>query len=596
MLKIIKRLPAGMVILAIVFVLIQVAAALYLPQVMVDIVNNGVMAGKVDFIRSRGFLMILLSVCSLAAAIFNTFIFSRLSYKLGSELRSDIFGKALSFSKAEFDKIGTASLITRNTNDVTQVQTLVEMGLKFLILSPCMLFGGIIMTGLLSPKLALVFLCAVPFLIVSYIIIYRFASPLFTKMQKLLDKMNLLFREGLTGARVIRAFCKEGSEYEKYRAVNREYTHASVTAGTIMSIFVPLITMLISLATVVITWIAGVSVSGGTMQIGAVMGAISYSGQILMGFGMLTAVILAIPRGQVSAKRINEVLDMPVSITDPAALPEAKTGLSASGPSLQSLQSLAGGGSSLAGAASLTFENVDFRYAGAERKTLEGIAFSVNPGQTLAIIGSTGEGKTTLVNLISRLYDVTGGGVKIGGTDVRAMKQSVLHDAISFSPQKSTLFFGTIRSNMLMGKPGATDDEIWAALDMAQATEFVRTLAQGLDSAVEKGGGDFSGGQKQRLCIARTLIKNAGVYVFDDSFSALDFKTDSLVRAAMKSKLQGAVTVIVAQRLSTVMDADLIAVLDGGKLAGLGTHEQLEKTNRVYGEIIASQVYKEEAV
>ena len=570
MLKIIKRLPLGVCIVAIGFLIVQIVCSLWLPLVTADIVNVGIKTSDIDFIWSKGYLMIALSVCSMIGAICNTFLFSKISYKLGGELRSDIYRKVLHFSKHEFDKIGTSSLITRNTNDVTQVQTLVEGGLKFLILAPAMLIGGIIMTYLLSPTLALIFLCTVPFLAISYFVIYRFASPLYSKMQRLLDSLNQFFREGLTGVKVIRAFGKEEQEYEKYKAVNREYTKNYITAGTIMSVSIPLVTMLVSLATVIIVWVGGKGVESGTIEVGSIMSAISYSIQILMGFGMLTNVILGIPRGQISAKRINEVLDMPVSINDPEQAAKA-------------------------GGSTLTFENVDFRYQGAERKTLENISFTVSNGQTLAIIGGTGDGKTSLVNLISRLYDAEKGSVKIGGTDVRDMDQKTLHDLVSYSPQKSTLFFGTIRSNMLMGKPDATDDEIWAALDIAHATEFIRTLPDGLDGAVEKGGGNFSGGQKQRLCIARALLKDASIYIFDDSFSALDFKTDGEVRRAMRGKLKDAITVIVAQRIGTVMDADAIAVIDNGKLAGLGSHGELKATNPVYRQIIDSQFYKEEA-
>jgi len=570
MFKIVKRLPIALSVIAIGFLIVQIICSLWLPLVTADIVNIGIKTSDTAYIWSKGYLMIALSVCSMIGAICNTFLFSRISYKLGGELRSDIYHKVLRFSKNEFDKIGTSSLITRNTNDVTQVQTLVEGGLKFLIMAPAMLIGGIIMTALLSPTLALVFLCAVPFLAISYFVIYRFASPLYDKMQRLLDSLNQFFREGLTGARVIRAFGKEGSEYEKYKAVNREYTKNYITAGTIMSVSIPLVTMLVSLATVIIVWVGGKGAESGTIEVGSIMSAISYSIQILMGFGMLTNVILAIPRGQISAKRINEVLDMPISINDPDQAVKAEK-------------------------STLIFENVDFRYQGAERKTLENINLTVTGGQTLAIIGGTGDGKTALVNLISRLYDVEKGSVKIGGTDIRDLEQKTLHGLVSYSPQKSTLFFGTIRSNMLMGKPDATDGEIWAALDMAHATEFIRTLPGGLDSAVEKGGGNFSGGQKQRLCIARALLKDASIYVFDDSFSALDFKTDGEVRRGMRGKLKDAITVIVAQRIGTVMDADAIAVIDNGKLAGLGSHEELKATNPVYRQIIDSQFYKEEA-
>ena len=568
MLRIIKRLPPGKTALSITFLLMQISCALYLPYLMANIVNNGIVAGDIAYIWRQGALMIALTIFSLIGQVLNTYISAKIAYKLGMDLRSDIYRKALSFSKSEYDKFGTSSLITRNTNDVTQVQNLIEMGLKFFILSPLYLIGGIGMTFLLSPKLALIFVAVVPFLTIATIIIYKIANPLYGKMQKLQDKLNLYFREGLTGVKVIRAFGKEDDEYQKYRVANQDYTRTSITAATIMAVFVPIITLLISIATLIITWIGAGSVAAGTMEIGTIMGAISYSVQILTGFGILTSVILAIPRGQISVGRIHEVLDTPLSIQD------EKTPV-------------------LPGNGSLQFEHVDFRYPGAAKRTLEDINFTVQKGQCLAIIGSTGDGKTSLVNLIARLYDVENGCVKIGGTDIRQISQPELHELVSLTPQKSTLFMGTIRENMLMGKPDATDGEIWAALDMACATEFVKGLPSGLDSVIDKSGGNFSGGQKQRLCIARTLIKNAGIYIFDDSFSALDFKTDAAVRSNMKTKRSGAITVIVAQRISTIMGADLIAVLENGRLAGLGTHDGLKATNRVYGEIVDSQTYKE---
>ncbi len=570
MLKIIKRLPPLKTLCAIAFLFLQIICSLTLPYITADIINKGVMAGNTSFIWSKGEVMIALSVLSLLGAILNTLLFSQVSYNLGSELRTEVYGKVLRFSKNEYDKFGASSLITRNTNDITQVQTLVEMGCKFLLLAPAYLLGGILMTWRLSPKLALVYIAAIPVLTVSCIIIYKSAGPLYVKIQKLIDQLNLYFKEGLAGVKVIRAFGKEDKEDEKYREVNHDFMKVSVTAGTIMSFFLPVISMLISLAALLVLWIGAKDISAGSLQIGSVIGAINYGMQILMGFAMLTQVILFIPRGQTSANRIFEVLDMPLSVDDPAdpeRFEKQKT--------------------------TLTFENVDFRYSGASKKTLSGVSFTVHGGQTLAIIGSTGDGKTSLVNLISRLYDVEEGNVRLNGADVRDVSQKALRDKVSFVPQISTLLFGTIRSNMLTGKPDATDEEIWAALDMAQATEFVQTLDKGLDSAVEKAGGNFSGGQKQRLCIARALLKNADVYVFDDSFSALDFKTDAAVRGAMRFKLSKAVTVIVAQRVSTIMQADMIAVLDGGVLAGLGTHKELLANNSVYQQIVNSQFYKE---
>ena len=576
MLKIIKRLPMVKVFFAIFFLLIQIVCALYLPYITADIVNKGVVSGDNSYVLSKGALMIALSLISLVGAIVNTFIFSKISYKLGSQLRAEIYGKALSFSKFEYDKIGTSSLITRNTNDVTQVQNLVEMGLKFLILAPAMLIGGIVMTYLLNPTLALIFLATVPFLTISYLIIYFFARPLYTKMQKLLDQMNLFFREGLNGAKIIRAFSKEEIEFDKYNGVNQSYTQTSISAGTIMSFFIPVITMILSLSTVIIMWKGGKMVGDGTLAVGDIMGAISYSAQILMGFGMLTNIILAIPRGQISANRINEVLEMPLSIVQTGVVQEPKHS------KLPTKMRT-----------SLTFDHVDFRYHGADSKTLENITLEVSSGQTLAIIGSTGEGKTTLVSLISRLYDVENGAIKIEHQDIRKYDETKLRALISLTPQKSILFVGTIRSNMLMSKPNATDQEIWEALDIADATEFVSQLPQGLDSVIDKNGGNFSGGQKQRLSIARSILKDAKIYIFDDTFSALDFKTDLKIRQAIRRKLKDAITIIVAQRISTIMDADLIALIDGGKLSGLGTHDDLKAGNEIYQEIIESQFYKE---
>lgn len=568
MIHIIRRLPLKNTMLAILFLFLQIIGSLYLPYIVADIVNNGVAAGDPSYISVRGIWMIGLSVLSLVGAVVNTYCFSRISYKLGSELRQEIYEKVLTFSKYEFDQFGVSALITRSTNDVTQVQNLVEMGLKFLIISPAYLIGGIALTAALSPRLGLIFLITVPFLLISYFVIHRFASPLYGVMQTSLDKLNQHFREGLTGVKVIRAFNKEEEEYGKYLAVNKTFTAASISAGTIMSFFVPVITLLINAAALGIVWIGGKGIAGGSVEVGAIVGAISYSSQILMGFSMITNVILAIPRGQTSAERINEVLYMPVSITDPDRIETA------------GLENV-----------SLTFHHVDFKYAGADRPVLTDVNVTVSGGQTLAIIGSTGDGKTSLINLISRFYDASAGEILLNGSDIRNLSQEMLHDIVSSVPQSSMLFMGTIRSNMQFGNSEATDDEIWQALDMAQATEFVKALPDGLDSPVEKAGGNFSGGQKQRLCIARALLKKADIYIFDDSFSALDFKTEGAVRRAIESNLADKIKIVVAQRLSTVKTADQIMVLDKGRMVGLGSHEELKELCPVYQEIIDSQTY-----
>lgn len=568
MIRIIKRLPADKVVVAIMFLLLQISGAIYLPYMTANIVNEGIVNGDIYYICQQGIFMIGITIMSLIGQVLNTYISAKISYNMSSKLRKDIYNKALTFSKREYDKFGVASLITRNINDVTQVQSLVEMGLKFLIIAPLYLLGGIVMTYRLSPKLSLIFIGVIPFLAIGTIVIYRFANPLYEKMQKLLDRLNLLFREGLTGVKVIRAFGSEEEDYKKYNAINQNYTKTAIKAGTIMSVFTPFITVLLNLTTIIIIWIGSRSIASGTMEIGTTMAAISYSTQILIGFTILASVILAIPRGKISIERINEILDMNLSIIESSKTEVSKNRY-------------------------LQFEKVDFSYPGAEKKALEDISFKVKEGETLAIIGSTGDGKTSLINLIIRLYDIESGYIKIGDVDIRKIKKSELNHMVSLVPQKSTLFMGSIRDNMLIAKPDATDEEIWEALDLACATEFVSNLNGGLDSMVEKAGGNFSGGQKQRICIARGLLKDANIYIFDDSFSALDFKTDRIIRESIQNKLSKAITVIVAQRVSAVMNADLIAVLDNGKLVGLGTHEELKKSNNVYKEIIDSQMYKE---
>lgn len=572
MYKILRRLPLPRAAAAILFLLVQMGGTLCLPYVTAQIMNRGVIAGDLHYIRTQGFLMIGLSLVSLLGAAANTLIFSQISYRLGEELREELYAKVLTFSKSEFDRFGASSLITRGTNDVTQVQTLVEMGLKFLILAPVQLIGGILMTWLLSPRLAFISMCALPFLAAATAVIYRFAGPLYVKIQLCLDQLNLYFREGLTGVRVIRAFCREQADYEKYREMNRSYARASVKAGTVMSFFMPVFSLCLNIAALLILWQGGRSVDAGALEVGSMIGAVSYSAQILSGFAMLTQIILGIPRGQTSARRIFQVLELTPAVRDPQS-----------------------GGQPANGPVSLSFAHVNFRYPGAKKEVLSDISFTVRAGQTLAVIGSTGDGKSTLVNMISRLYDVDSGHVRLNGTDVRELPQRELHARVSCAPQTSTLFLGTIRSNLLLAKPEATDREIWDALDLAQASEFVSLLDQGLDSRVEKAGGNFSGGQRQRLCIARALLKDADVYVFDDSFSALDFKTEAAVRSAMKQKTAGRITVIVAQRLSSVANADVIAVLDSGALAGLGTHRELSAGNQVYRQIMDSQTCKEVA-
>lgn len=571
MFKIIKRLSLLPVILAIAFLFIQVLCDLYIPTLTADMVNNGIVKGDTRFILQLGIVMIFVSLGGFVAALLNTKISAQISYKLGCVLRKDIYRKASQFSNDEFNKIGTSSLITRNTNDVTQVQNLIEMFLKFLILAPLYLVGGVVMAYRLSPSLSTVFIIVVPIVMLAAIGISMYANPLYAKMQKTIDRLNLIFREGLNGVKVIRAFGKEKQEYERYERDNAEYTKTSIRVNAIVGLLMPIMSLVMSLATIAITWIGSKSIDSGNLEIGTMMGVIAYSVQIMTGFMLIINVVSSIPRGVTSAKRINEVLDMPLTIYD------AKNARQI-----------------LSNETSLVFKHVTYTYQGAEKNAVEDISFSIHKGQTLAIIGSTGSGKSTIANLIPRLYDVSGGKIFLNGTDIQEIAQSTLHDRISLIPQKSVLFFGTVRENMLLGKPTATDDEIWAALNVAHAEEFVRSLDGGLDGIVEKGGGNFSGGQKQRLCIARAVLKDADVYVFDDSFSALDFKTEGEIRTALKGKLTNVVTVIVAQRMRTIMNADKILVLCEGKVAGIGTHDELKQSCEVYREIIASQFEKED--
>lgn len=570
MIKIMKKLSLPAVSVALGFLLIQIFCNLYLPYLTADIVNLGILKGDIPYIWRQGGLMLVFALISFVAALINTYTSTKIANKLGGQLRSEIYSKVLTFSKREYDDFGAAGLITRNTTDVNQVQGLVSMFLKFLVLAPLYLVGGIILTYLLSPKLSLIFIAVIPLMFVIALVVYKFASPLYEKMQKQLDKLNLTFREGLTGVKIIRAFNKEEYEVNKYENNNQIYTDMAINAGTIMSVFMPFVTLLMNLTTIVIIWVGGHDIASGGTEIGTLIAVMNYAMQILLGFSLLATVILTVPKGQVSAKRIAEVMEKPLSIVETDNMTS---------------QVLAG---------ELSFKHVDFRYYGAAKKVLNDISFSVKAGETLAIVGGTGDGKSTLIELISRMYEVDSGSITIGGTVISSVVKEKLSQAVSITSQKAILFQGTIRSNLLRAKATATDAELWEVLENASAAEFVRKLSNGLDSPVEKAGGNFSGGQKQRLCIARTLLKEAEIYIFDDLFSALDFKTDLAIRTALKEKLKDKVTLIVAQRLNTIIDADCILVLDQGEVSGLGTHSELEATNHVYQEIIRSQVAKED--
>ncbi|EOA3031317.1 TPA: ABC transporter ATP-binding protein [Enterococcus faecium] len=573
MLKIVKRISLTSAIAAAVFMVIQVLADLYLPTLTSNIIDKGVAQGNVDYIWHTGFVMIGFSLISILAAIANTFFATRESQKLGKQLRTDVYKKSESLTKDAFDKYGTASLITRTTNDVTQIQMVTQMFLRMMINAPITLIGASILAYQKDHQLTKIFLVVIPVMIILIGGIMYFAVPLFKSMQKKTDRLNLVFREGLTGVRVIRAFDKTRFEENRFDLANKDYTNTAIKVNTIVALMMPMMTLIMSGTNVAITWFGGHYIADMTLEVGNLIAFMTYAMQILISFMMLSAIFIMVPRAQASADRINEVLDEKIGIHDP----ENPKTVSFAGKN-----------------ATLAFNHVNYRYHGAEKLALEDIDFQAKSGEIVAIIGGTGSGKTTLVNLIPRLYDIESGSIQINGTDISDMTQYNLRELMGFVPQKAVLFSGTIRDNMQYGKPDATDEMIWKALEIAQAKDFVSEMEDGLDSHVEQGGGNFSGGQRQRLAIARALVKTADIYVFDDSFSALDFKTDANLRQALKTNMKESITVLVAQRVSTVMDADMILVLDEGKLVGKGTHEELLATNETYQEIVHSQLREED--
>lgn len=570
MLKLAKKRMSGWAVFgAVLFMTIQVVSNLYLPNLTSDIVNDGIAKGNIDYIWQAGFKMLGFSLISIIAAVCNVYLAARTSQGLGQKLRSDIYRKVINFSHDEMDQVGTSSLITRTTNDVVQIQNVAMMFLRMMIMAPIMLIGASFLAYQKDAQLTSIFLVVLPIMALFIGGVMYFAVPLFKAMQKKTDRINLVFREGLTGVRVIRAFRRDKFEQERFDEANTDYTQNAKKVYSIMSVMFPAMTLIMSGTNIAITWMGGHLIANQAMQVGNLLAFMTYAMQILMSFMMLSMVFVFIPRAQASAVRINEVLDLHTPIEDPAT------------PKTFGDQP-----------ASLAFNQVNFRYQNAEHLALENVDFQMTARQTVAVIGGTGSGKTTLVNLIPRFYDVETGEVTVKGLNVKDVTLHDIHQQVAFVPQKANLFTGTIRENMQYGNPNATDDEIWHALEIAQSKDFVSELEGGLDSHVEQGGGNFSGGQRQRLAIARALVKKAAVYVFDDSFSALDFKTDALLRKALKedAEIQKSVVVIVGQRVSTVADADTILVLDEGRLVGKGSHAELKANNATYQEIINSQI------
>ncbi|MGF9699593.1 MULTISPECIES: ABC transporter ATP-binding protein [Paenibacillus] len=552
-------------------VLLQSLAELYLPTLMADIVNFGIVKGDVPYIWQIGGWMLVIAIAGTACSVIASYLSSRTAGGFAKQLRSRVFRHVENFSLQEFDKLGTASLITRTTNDITQVQNVLTMMLRMMIMAPMMCIGGIFMAVSQDAKLSTIFLVVLPVLAGAIALIGAKGLPLFKQIQKKLDRLNLVLREQLTGIRVVRSFNRGEHERVRFNGANTDLRDASIKVNVLMATLMPVMMLVMNFSMIAILYFGGQRIDSGNMDIGSLIAFIQYAMQIMFSLIMVSIIFVMIPRASASAERINEVLDMQPDLSDPEQP--------------RSMKSLQG---------TIEFDNVTFRYPGAENAALSGISFTARPGETTAIIGGTGSGKSTLLSLIPRFYDVTEGSVRVNGTDVRELSQEDLRAKIGFVPQKAVLFTGTIAENIRHGKDDATMEEVIHAARTAQAENFISEMKDGYDSLIAQGGNNVSGGQKQRLSIARALVRRPEVYIFDDSFSALDFKTDAKLRAALKSETTEAAVLIVAQRVSTVMDADRILVMDEGRIVGSGTHKELLANNEVYREIVSSQLTEEE--
>jgi ATP-binding cassette, subfamily B, multidrug efflux pump len=552
---------------------LQVLGSLYLPELNADIINNGVAKGDTTYILQVGALMLVVALVVAVTAIAGTYFASRTSMSVGRDVRGETFRTVQTFSLREMNSFGAPTLITRNTNDVQQLQMFLQVALTIMVTAPLMAIGAFFMAIRQDAPLSLLLAVIIPIMVALIGTIMVKAVPLFRAMQVKIDRINLVLRENLTGIRVIRAFVRTEHEEQRFEAANEDLTATTLRVNRIFALLMPMLMLIMNLSSVAVVWFGGHRIASGEMPIGNLMAFLAYLMQILMSVMMASMVLVMWPRASASSERIAEVLAARPDIHDPD-VPE---------PAMAHARG------------TVEFRDVEFRYPGAADPVLRGISFVARPGQTTAIIGSTGSGKSTLINLIPRLYDVTGGSVLVDGVDVRERARNDLWASLGLVPQKAFLFSGTIADNLRFGAPGATEEQMWRALQIAQGADFVAALPEGLDAPIEQGGVNVSGGQRQRLAIARALVREPSVYVFDDSFSALDYATDARLRAALREPTRDACVLVVAQRVATIRHADQILVLDEGRLVGAGTHEQLMEACPTYAEIVLSQLSAEEA-
>ena len=570
----------GAIAIVLVLALAQSLANLYLPRLMADIVDHGIVMGDTRAILIVGGWMLLIALAAAACAVAGSYFAARIATGFVRTVRSRIFAHVEHFSVHQFGRFGTSSLITRTTNDTTQVQQVLLMMLNMAVTAPMMAIGGVILALSQDTSLAWVLMATIPVVAAVFLLIMRRAIPLFQVTQSKLDKLNLVLDEGLTGVRVIRAFDRGAYEHRRFDAANLDLTETAISVNRLVAYLMPAMMLMLNLTSIAIVWFGSRRIDAGAMHVGAMIASLQYAMQILFAVFMVTAMFVMLPRASASAARINEVLEVAPEVTDPEAPVPAPQA-----PGMQVTHRPRG---------HVQFDRVTFQYPGAEEPALCGVSFSARPGEVTAIIGGTGSGKSTLAGLIPRFYDVNAGRVLVDGVDVRHMRQHDLRALIGFVPQKASLFSGTVAENIRYGREDATDPDVRRAVAVAQASDFVGRMPDGLDTVIAQGGTNLSGGQKQRLSIARALVRRAPIYVFDDSFSALDFATDAKLRAALKHETADATVLVISQRIGTVMDADQIVVLDDGKVVGTGTHDELLAGNAIYSEIVQSQTSAEE--